>query len=67
MNTPRTVTHTQHQPDYMKGWEAAQVDLNGMSHAACVAKFNLDNPVGVQPSNLGAYYYASGYADRLNA
>jgi hypothetical protein len=51
----------------MKGWEAAQADLNGMSHAACVAKFNLDNPIGVQPSNLGAYYYASGYADRLNA
>lgn len=63
---PRTVTHTEHQPDYMKGWESAADDIKGMGLAACVEKFNLETPLGFKPSNMGAYYYASGYLDRLN-
>ena len=56
----RHITHTDHQEAYLAGWEAMTVEIREMGFAAARDKFNMENPIGDKPKNLGAYYYACG-------
>lgn len=62
----RHVTHQEHQEAYIAGWEAMTVEVREMGFEAARNKFNLENPVGEQPKNMGAYYYACGGIDCLS-
>ena len=63
----RKVTHPQHQTDYNAGWDAMAEFIAAAGIDAAKAKFNCENPVGQNPQNLGAYYYACGELDALVA
>ena len=59
------VTHNEHEQDYMLGFETMIKEIECMGWIASRDKFNLENPIGVKSSSLGAYYYSKGGMDAL--
>ena len=56
----QNVFHANHRADYDAGRNAAIADIGAHGAAKAARKWADENPVGAQPSSLGAYYYAKG-------
>lgn len=54
------ITHTEFTNDYFAGYETAKLEIKQMGFDSARNKFNLENPIGVKPSSMAAYYYAKG-------
>jgi hypothetical protein len=61
----RQVTHTEHQKDYDAGYDATKEEIASMGLDATADKWRAENPNGVNPKSLGAYYYANGGLDAI--
>lgn len=56
---------TDHAADYFAGYEAKRAEIAQMGWAASHAKFNAENPVGVDYKSVGMYFYSEGELDAL--
>lgn len=60
-----TITHNEFANDYFAGYETAKKQIQQMGFIASRDKFNQENPIGVKPSSMSAYYYAKGEMQAL--
>lgn len=58
------ITHPEFASAYWAGYESAKQEIAEIGWKATRDKFNLDNPIGANPS-MGAYYYAKGQMQAL--